>query len=94
MLDCKQEYEQWLKNYDILLSELKAAWRFKNKRKIDEINKRILNTQVQIAMCAKRLKEKTNPDANRRIGSSVSTNVNCRKNSTMYLNSVLRSWFK
>lgn len=94
MLTLEQEFNQWLENYEILLGQLKASYRFKNKNKIDSINKRILETQVQIAMCARALKEKRDSKTNRVIGSSISTNVKVRKHTPVNFDSIDRDLIK
>ena len=61
-MNLEQEYAQWLKNYEELLDQLKIALRFNNKQIAEDLQTRIVTTQVQIAMCARLLKQ--NHDAN------------------------------
>ena len=90
MLTIEEEYDQWLENYKILLDQLKAAYRFKNKDKIEFLHKRVLATQVQIAMCASALKEVRNSKTQAVISAPISTHVKVRKHSPVNLKSVDR----
>lgn len=83
-----QEYDQWLDNYDILLEQLRAAYRFKNQAKIPELHKRILQTQMQIAMSAKALKEIGNAHARNVISAPISADVKVRKHTPVNLKSI------
>lgn len=91
MLTPIQEYRQWLENYEILLEQLKGAWRFKNLKAIDELNKRILNTQVQIAICARALEKERKAKSQGIISSAISRYIQVRKHTPMDLNSINRN---
>lgn len=84
----QQEYDLWLGNYEILLKQLQAAYRFKNIAQIDNLSQRILNTQVQIAICARRLKKEGNPGADSSVGSTVGGDVEISKYAPMYLGGI------
>jgi len=90
----KEEYKQWLVNYESLLIQMRAAYRFKNKKAIVDLEKRILNTQVQIAMCSRALEQEGNTDSNNIVGSSVNRDVKVRKHSPMNLGSINWNWRK
>lgn len=92
MLTIKEEYDQWLVNYEILLNQLRASYRFKNIQRIEEINKRILNTQVQIAICALRLKKEGNSDPKSPVGAPVSGDVKVRKHAPVDLKGIHWVW--
>lgn len=94
MLTIEQEYKQWLENYELLLHQLKAAWRFRNKKKIEELNKRILNTQVQIAMCARKLKKQSDSNSNSPRSVTIGRNVKIGKYFSVNFESIVRSWLK
>ena len=83
----RQEQLQWLKNYDVLLSELRFAYNIKDKRAIDEINKRILTTQVQIASVTYALEKQSNPDAYNAISTPVGPSIKIADNPTLNLDS-------
>lgn len=94
MLNLNKEYDQWLENYEILLIELRAAYRFKNKLKIDELSKRILSTQVQIAMCARALKKQRNTNTKSIIRPSIYPNIKIRKHTPLNFDSINRDRVK
>lgn len=94
MLTIEQEYKQWLENYELLLCQLRAAWRFRNKKKIEEINKRILNTQVQISMCARKLKKQSDSNSDSARSVAVGRNVKIGKYSSVNFQSIVRGWLK
>ena len=89
-MNLKEELKQWLLNYELLLIDMRAAYRFKNKEAIDDLGQRILNTQVQIAMCNRALEKVSNANPNSGVGTSVSGDVEVRKNSSMYLERINR----
>jgi hypothetical protein len=80
MLSTIQEYNQWLKNYDLLLEQARRAFVLGQQEVVYDINERILNTQVQIAICAKRLKEESKANPRNSVRSSVSRDVKVSKN--------------
>lgn len=86
MLTLIQEYNQWLENYEILLYELQLAFRYKNIPAIDEINQRILNTQVQIAICARRLKKEGHSDPRYAVSPTVPGNIQVAEYPSMDFN--------
>lgn len=83
MLTLIEEYNQWLENYESLLISLRWAFRNKNTRQIEDINQRILNTQVQIAICARALKKQGYSDPRVAISTPVPGNVQVAENPTM-----------
>lgn len=84
-MELTKELDQWLDNYDKLLNEMRAAYIFKNKEAIDDLSKRILNTQVQIAICTKRLKEQGYAYSKTTIGSCVRANIDIGEDSPVDL---------
>lgn len=88
MLTLIEEYNQWLDNYDILLNQLRAAYRFKNKRAINDINKRVLNTQVQISMCARALKKQGYADPCYTVSPSIGGHIQFPQYASMKLQGV------
>lgn len=78
-----EEYNEWLNVYEMLLTDLQGAWRFKNVEALEDLNKRILNTQVQIAICARKLKKEGYTDPRYAVRSTVSGQVQFTGNSTI-----------
>lgn len=93
-LTLEQEYKQWLMNYELLLVDMKSAYYFKNKKAIDRLGKRILTTQVQIAICARKLEEKRRTNANNAVRPAIDRNVKIRKDSTVSLDRISWLWRK
>lgn len=91
MLNSKEEYEHWLNNYEYLLGQLSAAWKFKNKKAIEELSNRVMTTQVQIAICARRLKKEGYTQSKRVIRPSVSTDIKIGEYTPMDFNGVDRN---
>lgn len=83
MLTILQEYNQWLDNYEMLLQRAQKAFVAKRQDVVEDINKRILNTQVQIAICARELKKQGYSNPNSTIGSTVNRRVEIREYTPM-----------
>jgi hypothetical protein len=88
MLTLVEEYNQWLENYESLLISLRWAFRNKNTAQIEDINTRILNTQVQIAICARQLKKEGYPYPPDTVGSTVGGHVSVPDYASMDFDSV------
>lgn len=83
-----EEYNQWLENYEYLLGQLQTAFRFHNRQAIEDIQTRILTTQVQIAMTALRLKKEGNSGPDSAGSPAVCGNVEISDYAPMQFNSV------
>jgi hypothetical protein len=81
-----EELTHWINTYDRLKNELKAAFRFHNRKMIDDLSKRLIVTQRMIAETVCELKKDGNADTGNAVGSAVSPSVNIAKNSPLYLN--------
>lgn len=88
MLTLQEEYDQWLSNYKNLLEQLKAAYRFKNKKAIQELYSRILSTQVQIATLSLALKKQSDADSSNTVSATVSSDVKVSKDSSVNFKSI------
>lgn len=86
MLTLEQEYNQWLENYEMLLMELKWAFYYKNKDAIKDLNERIINTQVQIAICARELKKQRYSDPSYAVSSPIPRHVQVAEYPSMDFN--------
>jgi hypothetical protein len=71
----KEELNLWIKNYDILKEELRAAFFFKNQSAIDDISSRLINTQRMIAECIYSLEKNSGGYANNSVGSAIGSGV-------------------
>ncbi len=91
VLTLEQEYRQWVLNYEILLKDIQAAYKFKNALAVDKIGKRIMNTQAQIAMCARKLEEKRKANARSTIRPSVDRDIEVREYTPVDFSSVRRN---
>ena len=83
----REELTQWIKNYDVLTGRLTLAFKFKNKREIDDLSKRIVLTQRQIAEVAIILEKKSNPDAYNTVGTTISPCVDISEYPSLNLDS-------
>ncbi len=91
-LSLKEEQQQWLANYDILLKQIRSAYRFKNRRAIEDLSERILNTQVQIAIVTRALEKEGNTDPYSRVSAAISRYVKVANNPPVNLKSVDSLW--
>lgn len=91
-LTLKAEQKQWLANYEQLLKQMRAAYRFKNIKAIAALEKRILTTQVQIAIVTRELEKDCNSDPKGGVSSPVSGYVKIAKDSPVGFDSVNGFW--
>lgn len=80
-MSANAELKQWIKNYDQLKEELKAAFYFGNEEMIDDLSKRLITTQRMIAECVALEKDKdTNASGSAmRFHATVSPDVKVSK---------------
>ena len=91
-LTLKEEQQQWLANYELLLKQMQAAYRFKNITAIASLEKRILTTQVQIASVTRQLEKDGNTDPKGGVRAGISRYVKVANNPPVSFDSVDRYW--
>lgn len=92
MLTTKQELKQWMRNYELIKIDLRAAYYFRNQAAVDQLSKRLMTTESQIAQLNVRLEEERNANANNAVGSAISSDVEISDDSPLHLGSPDGYW--
>jgi hypothetical protein len=79
-----QELNQWIVNYEQIKVELQAAFRFKNQRAVDDLSKRLLNTESMIARLVVDLKKNGNGKPYGAVSASVNTGVDIPEHAALH----------
>lgn len=90
MLTLKEELEQWYENYETIKTQIRAAYRFKNKDAALKLRVRLVTTIDMIH----RLEKEGNSDTNSRVSASVSRYIKVANNPPVNFKSVHRIWSK
>lgn len=80
-MSANAELKQWIRNYDQLKEELKAAFYFGNQEMIDDLSKRLITTQRMIAEIVASEKDKNANASGSAVGlhATVSPDVKVSK---------------
>jgi predicted transport protein len=85
MLSLKKELRRWEANYEILLKELRGAYRFKNARACLDIQVRLLTTQDMINRCTRELEKNGYTDVELSFGAPGSRDVEISEKASVNL---------